>query len=516
MGLSQTPNNLARLLLDRAARHPDHRFWVVPAADNGGDPAAGSGPKLVETVDVASCLAATLGSVGVAPGARVAMIGRTCQDYLQMWAALQLAGAEVALINPAYPAELLSEMLRPLAPAAVVWVRRQVEREVAPSALHLVADDCAVGLRIGADRIPLAPAGDLPGLARRPLDIAGWMHTSGTTGTPKFCTQTHEYFLRLGRYVADSLALGEADTVFAPLPLFHINPLGYGVIGSLVGHSQVMGWERFSAGRFWPLAQQAGATVCIMHAPPIEMLKRAYGSATNLDHRVRAVLFADAEFLERFDVPLGLSVYGSTEAGGLTHAWMWRRGEAVDAPEGISRYGGDPRADVDWLLADDGEILVRGREPGVLFSGYLRSDGIDPAVDSQGWFHTGDLGRLDERGGLVFLERAVEAIKVKGEYVPIGYVEEQLRTVRGLDDLALWRRDSDLVDHEAVLYVSAAAIPAAELIDAASVLPAFMRPTAVVRVAGPLPRDAGVGKVIRRSLDNLTVIEELRLDYSGR
>ena len=44
----------------------------------------------------------------------------------------------------------------------------------------------------------------MPGLDRAALDLAGYMHTSGTTGTPKFCAQTHEYFLRLGRFIADS------------------------------------------------------------------------------------------------------------------------------------------------------------------------------------------------------------------------------------------------------------------------------------------------------------------------
>jgi crotonobetaine/carnitine-CoA ligase len=130
-------------------------------------------------------------------------------------------------------------------------------------------------------------------------------------------------------------------------------------------------------------------------------------------------------------------------------------------------------------------------------------------------FHTGDLGRSDERGNLVFVERAAEAIRVRGEYVPIGFVEERLRAVDGLDDLALWRRDSDLVDHEAVLYVSAPAIPVEALTAAAAELPAFMRPAAVLRVDGPLPRDAGVGKVRRRSLATLAVAEEWRLEYSA-
>ena len=71
----------------------------------------------------------------------------------------------------------------------------------------------AAGATDGLDRLS-----DAPGLGRDRFDVAGWMHTSGTTGVPKFCEQTHEYFLRLGRFIADSMCFSETDTVLAPLP----------------------------------------------------------------------------------------------------------------------------------------------------------------------------------------------------------------------------------------------------------------------------------------------------------
>jgi acyl-CoA synthetase (AMP-forming)/AMP-acid ligase II len=499
MDPGRAQENLAALLVDRAERHPLHPFGM-----------AGAPFDLAEAMALAARVAATLGDLGVGPGDRVALIGSTSSSYLLTWVGLQLAGAEVALLNPTYPGSLLAEMARTLDPEVVLWSDRLVERAVAPAAQHLDVSGVAVdSILVDGEPVTVATTpGDLPGLGRRPWDVAGWMHTSGTTGVPKLCTQTHEYFLRLGRFVADSLALTERDTVLAPLPMFHVNPLGYGVVGGLVGHAAVLGWERFSARGFWPLVRDAGVTVAILHAPPVEILKRATTSRDAAGHRLRGVLFADEEFLERFDVPLGLSVYGSTEVGGLSHSWTWRRGERTELPEGMSRYGGRSRSDLRWTVATDGEILVAADRPGVLFSGYLRDDGLDPAISGDGWFHTGDTGRIDGAGNLVFVERAAEAIRVKGEYVPIAFVEEQFRDIHGIDDLALWRRDSELVDHESVLFITADSTPTESLRAAAARIPAYMRPRAVLRVEGPLPRDTGVGKVRRRELGSLPVIEE--------
>jgi len=113
-----------------------------------------------------------------------------------------------------------------------------------------------------------------------------------------------------------------ADTVLAPLPMFHINPLGYGVVGALTAQSGLLAMPRFSARQFWPTVLASGATVLMLHAPPVEILKRATTSADAAGHRVRAVFYADEEFLVRFGVPLGLSRMGHRAA--MPHIEYWR------------------------------------------------------------------------------------------------------------------------------------------------------------------------------------------------
>ena len=477
--------NLAELVCDRVRRRPDARFGMAGDAT----------PTIEQAAGLAMAAAGALEAADAGFGRRVALIGTTSNSYLTAWLALVLAGAETAMVNPDYPDELLAEMLAQLAPDAVVWVGREVSAEVAPGAVHLDGSSLAHGLlRRGAAPTSemrldsgLAGLAGAPGLARDRFDVAGWMHTSGTTGVPKFCEQTHEYFLRLGRFIADSMCFSETDTVLAPLPMFHINPLGYGVIGGLTGGVDVLGLERFSARAFWPLVRAAGATVLILHAPPVEILKRATTATDAAGHRVSRMFFADPDFLETFGVPLGFSAYGSTEAGGLCHIWAWRRGERPELAEGMSRYGGRARHEV-----------------------HRRADGLVRPFDQDGWFATGDLGRTDGAGNLVFIERRSESIRVKGEFVPIGYVEQRFASVDGIDDVAVWRRDSDLVDDEIVLYMTGESIPTDAILATSADLPSFMRPSTVARV-GDIPRDSGVGKVRRRLLGGAAVLEQADL-----
>jgi crotonobetaine/carnitine-CoA ligase len=495
-------NNLAELLVQRRDRSADKRIGLLGAHE-----------PYSAVFDRAAAVAREFSDAGVQPGRRVAVVGTNSLSYLVTWMALQLAGAETALVNPTYPTDLLAEMFADLEPATVVWVGPEPAEQTWPGVRHIDAGRAneLVLHYDGADHRPSGPPTRLPGLDRDPLDIAGYMHTSGTTGTPKFCAQTHEYFLRLGRFIADSLSLSEADTVLAPLPLFHINPLGYGVIGGLIAGANVLSAERFSASGFWPAVREHGVTAVVLHGPPVEILKRATTAADSEGHLVRIMFFADAGFLEDFRVPMGVSAYGSTEAAGLCHVWTWRRGDEPDLAEGMSRYGGRARHDVEWRVSSDGEIFIRADRPGVLFDGYFKRGVLTKPFDEDGWFATGDLGRIDDAGNLVFIERAAESIRVKGEYVPIGFVEDHFAKLTGIHDLAVWREPSDLAgSDEVVLYVASDIIDLGTIQSARAQLPTFMRPSILVRIK-EIPRDAGVGKIRRRSLADTERIETLGL-----
>jgi carnitine-CoA ligase len=467
--------NLAAAFVDQAATRPDLRLGTVDDQVTLPDALAHAAGRARRLLDA-----------GLRPGQRVALVAPTSTDYLITWLACLLAGTPVALVNPTYPDELVDRMLTPLAPNLV-----------------LCTDQIARARTYGQD-----DAAALPGLAADPFAVASYMHTSGTTGLPKFCAQTHDYFRRMATAMAAALDLHPSDRVLAPLPLFHINPMGYGVITALLTGADALTVSKFSAGGFWPDVVREQVTVLILHAPPVEILKRATTAVDARGHRVRTMFYADAEFLHRFDVPASVSGYGSTEAGGVSHLRRWSATDEI--PADASRHGGPGRADIEWRLDDNGMIFVREREHAALFDGYITTEGLNQARDADGWYDTGDLGRADAGDYLVFLERRTESIRVKGEFVPIPFVENHLAEVDGLHDLALWKRRGALVDEEVVLYAVADPLPLEQLCSKIAELPAFMRPVAVALVRA-LPRDAAAGKVQRQLLTERPVLDWIEL-----
>ena len=484
-------SNLATLIQGAVKARPEAEFGTIEASES-----------LSQAVQHAAVLAKHLSDTGRGKGCRWALIGKSSEDYMLTWLAGQLAGAELALINPDYPDELITAMMDDLRPNAVAWLDRPpiAFPEVLPT----------LDLRQWWDDYRAQPAQEpmaietLDGFTCAGLDIACYIHTSGTTGKPKFCALSHEYLLRLGRFFADTLVLGAHDKVFAPLPMFHINPLGYGLIGSLTARASILGTRKFSASNFWPTVKSLGITAMVSHTAPSMILATSTTMADAKGHGLRVSFGMEATLCGLFGIPVGVGGYGSTESAGLCHAWHFRAGDKQMAKEGISNYAGRARHDVGFTVDESGEILTRSKVGQVIFSGYLSKGELISPLDRDGWFHTGDKGRIDDYGNLVFIERMNETIRVKGEYVPIEFVETALTKCASLGMFGLWRKPSEVTGHEVVLYTEAAAVDLDDLRRAIAPLPKFMRPTRLIRVE-KLPL-TGIGKVQRGKLDETSVI----------
>lgn len=486
--------NLAQLIRAAARDNPSAPFGTFQQSD-----------RLDTVVERAMVVVDALRRSGLQRGDIAAVIGTNCASYIVTWMAAQLIGVQTALINPAYPDEFLAAMLDDIAPRAILWIARLPGHLTARPVTQIDTSrawDGDIDILSAAERGRVATGS---GEDCSATEVAAYLHTSGTSGNPKFCALSHGYFLRLGRYFADVMAFTRHDVVLNPLPLFHINPIGNGVVGALTGRSGFLSTEKFAAAEFWPMVKRHEVTALILHAPPVSLLKAKTTPEEARGHRVRIGFSCEPGFLRQFDVPLGVGGYGSTEAGGYCHSWKFRADDTDLPPEGALHLAGQPRHDVDWRLSADNEILVREKAPLALFSGYAKAGMVTTALDEEGWFRTGDRGRIDETGNLVFIERMSESIRVNAEYVPIDFVEDRLRRATSLQDFALWRLPSESRGHEPVVYSASPDVDLEQVRTAVADLPRYMHPTKIIRIAA-IPRDAGVGKIQRRLLGDQAVL----------
>jgi fatty-acyl-CoA synthase len=270
------------------------------------------------------------------------------------------------------------------------------------------------------------------------------MYTSGTTGVPKGAMLSHRNIVNNAQFATGRGRAG-GDTVFLnPLPLFHVMSLN-GIIEALVYGSKTCVLEYFD-----PLASLAAIQnekcTWIYGVPAIyaAMLSHPRFNDFNLDSlqycsfggslSTGEILKNVMEKMRARDIYIG---YGLTETSPLvTDCW-------VNDPDqkGIVSVG-HPIRGVEISIRDSGnrecpvnetgEICARGHN---VMKGYYKMEAATKgAIDTDGWFHTGDLGHLLPNGCLVIDGRLKELIIRGGENVYPKEVENLLLAMRGIRD----------------------------------------------------------------------------------
>lgn len=283
------------------------------------------------------------------------------------------------------------------------------------------ADLLAAAREVDADEV-LAGAGQVS-----PEDTYIMMYTSGTTAHPKGCRLPHRSILRTGAEVGrTAFRFTPADRLWNPLPLFHVSaqaPMA-GVLDAGAAYVSTLHFEAKAAVR---QIVDEGATVLFPAYPTItQPLLTEAGDPKSTYSRVRAVNTVGPPDLlrgyqEQFpDTTVHLTCYGSTELGGV--ATMGR----LDDPLEIRLTSGRPLPGIELRIRDTatGEPAAAGERGTIWMRGYNLFAGYhnDPrktaeSHDADGWFDTGDLGKVDEQGNLTYLGRVKDMLKVGGENV---------------------------------------------------------------------------------------------------
>ncbi len=441
-----------------------------------------------------------LNQLGITKDDTVAMLlPNLPQSHFTIW------GAEAAgIFNPINPllevehiASILNEtqcsVLVTLAPmmGTELWDKAQAVKAEVPSLTHIIAVDLANFLPeelrqlVTADRVEYLSDSVLDfdnfidsqnadtldnGRIIQGSDIASYFHTGGTTGTPKLAPHTHanEVAATFQINTAGNMAVG--DTVLVGLPLFHVNAVFTGLSAWFGGGEVILatpqGYRTPAVmENFWALVEKFEINIFSAVPTILSGLLAFPTEGYNLSSLKYAICGAAplaTELARQFEEKTGLVLlegYGQTEgtcastlsprygdrrigAVGIRLPYMGVRIVEVDEKTGLAIRDCDTN--------ESGCIAING--PNV-FSGYKQVEQNQGQWVEDGWFNTGDLGRLDDEGYLWLTGRSKDLIIRGGHNIDPQMIEEALFKHEAVADVAAVGRPDARVGELPVAYV---------------------------------------------------------------
>jgi crotonobetaine/carnitine-CoA ligase len=360
--------------------------------------------------------AAWVGSLGLPDDRpRVAGFLPNRPEALWAWLGTLAAGAVYVPLNRAHRGEVLAGMIRS-AGARVLVTDAEGERDLpGPGDPHPP---------VTSDWDAIAALDPAEAAAPRPGDLAEVMYTSGTTGSSKAVALSHNQLCRGAGWIAWSFEIGGDDVFHAWLPLFHVAGQVDAVLPTVVGGGAVALYPTFSRSRFWDQVAESGSTLVVGFPNLYRLLHSLPRREDDAHNSLRAGMSATMppDFVAAFEARFGLrvrEVYGMTEAEPMI---LPRPGERTppgscgrpspDLEVAVLGGGGRPASP-----GETGEIACRPRVPDVLTGGYEGDPEATAAAMAGGWFHSGDLGRVDAEGFFYYADRLAHSIRRRGESV---------------------------------------------------------------------------------------------------
>jgi fatty-acyl-CoA synthase len=401
-------------LVDEAAR----RWPDLTAVEYGEDHVT-----FAQFAARAQRVARGLHALGARPGDRVAILMENGVETLAAIHGATRAGVIAVPVNARYKSRELEYVLDHADPVAVLASASYAPvLEQSAGGRHVALfDEAWAGL----------PAGDEPPTQSRPEDVAMLLYTSGTTSHPKGCLLTHRALVDTGRtFGEERFPTVAGDRMWDPLPLFHLATL-LPFNGCLHTGAAFVGCVRFDAGVALEALKSCTVAFAAFDLIWAAVLDHPDFGSTHLSNlrlvNVNGVPERQRLMAAKTPWLTQISPYGATEGGGviaLSHLddpLELRLTTAGRPYRGFEAKIVDPATREELPIGERGEIAYRG--PG-MFEGYYKDpEQTAVAVDEHGFFHSGDLGRMDADGRLSYLGRIKDMLKVGGENVAAAEIE---------------------------------------------------------------------------------------------
>jgi acyl-CoA synthetase (AMP-forming)/AMP-acid ligase II len=407
-----------------------------------------------ELIGEACRLANALIRLGLQRGDRVAVLAENCPQYMQVYAAGELAGWTTVTINYRLAAPEIAYILADSRPRVVIVDASYVDR-LGSARLDGVQNVLTFGGK-GPDLSYEEMVGKsdpaLPDTEVRAEDIAHLIYTSGTTGRPKGVMLSHRAQLQSALISAIEQCVVPTDRLAIAMPFYHIGAKNLWLCHSLHGCPIVL-HRAFRPQVFFRSLREHAVTATLL-APTMlndlldaEMCNRA--TLPDLQKIFYSAAPMPEVLLRRGLDALGTvfsQMYGMTEASGpgcVLHAHQ----HVLDGPPHVTRRlrsAGQPmvgchvriaRPDgTECGLGEPGEILIRSD---ALMTGYWNNHPATLETLRGGYLHTGDMGESDEDGFIFVVDRLKDMIVSGGENIYSREVENALASHPGILEAAV-------------------------------------------------------------------------------
>jgi len=384
-------------------------------------------------------------SAGVTPGARVVVQAPKLKQILALYGATLQAGAVYLPLNTAYTADEMSYFIADATPSVIICEGAAVDglqavsKQVGARILTLDADGS--GTLVEAVQASSAVFETVP---RKPDDLAALLYTSGTTGRSKGAMLTHRNILSNARVLKKSWQITERDRLIHALPIFHTHGLFVAVNTALLSGACVRFLEKFDLDA---ITSEMPQSTLMMGVPTFytrllndARFTKSMCASMRLFTSGSAPLLAEThlEFEERTGHRI-LERYGMTETNMNTsnpYEGERRAGTVGFALPGVDVRITEPGRGEIVAEGKIGMIEVRGEN---VFAGYWNMpDKTAEELRTDGFFITGDLGRMDAEGYLHIVGRQKDLIISGGYNIYPKEIEDVLNDVQGVQEAAVF------------------------------------------------------------------------------
>jgi carnitine-CoA ligase len=491
--------------------------WIRHRARLGGDRPAlevcGERRTYAELDERTDRAAAGLAALGLEPGDHVSVMMQNSIENIETWFGLQKAGiVEVPVHTASRGAALqyvvdhadakalvIDELFLPHLGSIVDGLPKL--RQVIVNRAEPGDEEVELPSRLTVHELADVHSSDgpvpMPAVDRR--DTAVILHSSGTTGPPKGVVLSHDAVIHLTRHLVWLMGYDGDDRLYTAFPLFHNNAKYTSVCAALEAGGTCLLDKRFPVRTFWELAREKEITAFNYMGALLMMLYKQPPGPYDGDNPVRIAFGAPCpveiweEFESRFGMKL-VEVYGMTEAPMACENRLDERKIGSAGRESMT---------YDVRIVDEhdepvppntaGEIVVRPKLAGAIFSGYYGREPDTVEAWRNLWFHTGDRGTMDEDGFLFFLDRMKDCIRRRGENISSWEVESTINTHDAVLESAAYGVASDLSESEvmvALVLRPGASLSPEELLDFCQGRMAHFAVPRYVRFMDALPKNA--------------------------